>query len=177
LRGDDGTGWSLAWKISFWARLLDGNHSYKLLKDLLKATDQAGTKSSGGGGSYTNLFDACPPFQIDGNFGGVAGMAEMILQSQEEAISLLPALPDAWATGKVSGLKARGNFEISINWKNKKIVTASVLSVVGGKCRIRTNQPIKITGLTINSKRTANGYLTSFNTKKGEVYHIIGEKI
>jgi len=176
LRGDDGTGWSLAWKINFWARLLDGNHSYKLIKDLLRATGQAATNYSGGGGSYPNLFDAHPPFQIDGNFGGLAGMTEMMLQSQDDAIYLLPALPDAWASGKISGLKARGNFGISINWKNKKIVSASVLSVVGGKCLLRTNEPIKIAGLPVSSKKAANGYLTAFNTKKGQVYYIVGRK-
>ena len=166
LRGDDGTGWSLAWKVNFWARLLDGNHSYMLLKDLLRTTDQSGTNYRGGGGSYKNLFDAHPPFQIDGNFGGLAGMTEMLLQSQTGDIYLLPALPDAWSTGKISGLKARGNFTVSINWKNKKLVSASVLSVVGGKCRIRTNEPIKVTGLTVSSTKTARGYITSFNTQK-----------
>ncbi len=177
LRGDDGTGWSLAWKINFWARLLDGNHSYKLLKYLLRATDQAGTNYSGGGGSYINLFDAHPPFQIDGNFGGLAGMAEMLLQSQTDEIYLLPALPDEWATGSISGLKARGNFEISIKWKNKKLINATVLSVVGGKCRIRTDEPIKIIGLMVSAKKSTRGYITSFDTKKGQLYHIIGRKI
>jgi alpha-L-fucosidase 2 len=173
LRGDDGTGWSLAWKINFWARLLDGNHSYKLLKYLLRATDQPGTNYKGGGGSYINLFDAHPPFQIDGNFGGLAGMTEMLLQSQNDEIALLPALPDAWATGKISGLKARGNFEVAISWKNNRLMSASVLSVAGGKCVIRTNQPIKITGLQVSSKKTANGFLTSFASKKGIKYQII----
>ena len=177
LRGDDGTGWSLAWKINFWARLLDGNHSYRLLKDLLRSTDKTTANYGGGGGSYTNLFDAHPPFQIDGNFGGLAGMSEMLLQSQTGEIYLLPALPDAWATGKISGLKARGNFTISINWKNKKIVSASVLSVVGGKCRIRTNQPIRIAGATVKSVKAAKGYIITFNTNKGVVYHVIGNSI
>jgi alpha-L-fucosidase 2 len=176
LRGDEGTGWSLAWKINFWARLLDGNHSYKMLKDLLRATNVAGTNYSGGGGSYINLFDAHPPFQIDGNFGGVSGMAEMLLQSQNNEIQLLPALPAAWATGQISGLKARGNFEVSMNWKNKKITTASILAVVGGKCIIRSNEPLKITGMQVISKKTANGYVTSFNTKKGLKYNITGTK-
>jgi alpha-L-fucosidase 2 len=171
LRGDAGTGWSLAWKISFWARLLDGNHSYKLLKDLLRATDQAGTEYKGGG-TYLNLFDAHPPFQIDGNFGGVAGMTEMLLQSQSNEIYLLPALPDAWAAGEIRGLKARGNFEVGMQWKNKKIVKASIQSVVGGPCVIRTNEPIKIGGIKAKSKQTDHGYLTSFVSKKGENYLI-----
>lgn len=172
LRGDDGTGWSLAWKINFWARLLDGNHSYKLLKDLLRAVEQSGTSYTGGGGAYANLFDAHPPFQIDGNFGGLAGMTEMLLQSQTGDIQLLPALPDAWAEGSISGLKARGNFEVSINWKNGKLTAASVLAVVGGKCIIRTADPIRITGLPVRSKKTTNGYTTSFNSIKGKKYII-----
>jgi alpha-L-fucosidase 2 len=135
-----------------------------------------GTNYSGGGGSYINLFDAHPPFQIDGNFGGVSGMAEMLLQSQNNEIQLLPALPDAWATGQISGLKARGNFEVSMSWKNKKITTASILAVAGGKCIIRSNEPLKITGMQVTSKKTANGYVTSFNTKKGLKYNIIGAK-
>jgi alpha-L-fucosidase 2 len=153
---------------------LDGNHSYKLLKDLLRSTDQPGTNYAGGGGSYINLFDAHPPFQIDGNFGGLAGMTEMLLQSQDNEIYLLPALPDEWRTGKISGLKARGNFEVGINWKNNKLTTASVLAIVGGKCTIRTNIPIKIDGLNVSSKKTAKGYVTSFNSKKGLKYNIIG---
>jgi alpha-L-fucosidase 2 len=172
LRGDEGTGWSLAWKINFWARLLDGNHSYKLLKDLLRATDQPNVNYSGGGGSYINLFDAHPPFQIDGNFGGLSGMIEMLLQSQSGEISLLPALPDAWAEGSISGLKARGNFEVSISWKQKKLIRASVLSVVGGMCKLRTAGPIKVYGLTTVSIKTTNGYITKFNTKKGGRYYV-----
>ncbi|MDP9080172.1 MAG: glycoside hydrolase family 95 protein [Bacteroidota bacterium] len=174
LRGDEGTGWSLAWKINFWARLLDGNHSYKMIKDLLRATNMEGTNYSGGGGSYVNLFDAHPPFQIDGNFGGLTGMTEMLLQSQENEIYLLPALPDAWATGQISGLKARGNFEVGISWKNKKLVNASILSVVGGRCTIRSNEPIKVATVTAVTKKTANGYVTSFESKKGVRYNITG---
>ena len=174
LRGDEGTGWSLAWKINFWARLLDGNHSYKMIKDLLRATAVSGTNYSGGGGSYINLFDAHPPFQIDGNFGGVSGMAEMLLQSQNNEINMLPALPDAWATGEISGLKARGNFEVSMRWKDMKLTNASVLAVVGGKCNIRTNEPIKVAGTSAICKKTANGYVTAFNTQKGLRYNITG---
>jgi len=174
LRGDEGTGWSLAWKINFWARLLDGNHSYKMIRDLLRVTDQPGTNYKGGGGAYINLFDAHPPFQIDGNFGGLAGMIEMLLQSQNNEIALLPALPDAWADGQVSGLKARGNFEVSMTWKNKNIVTASVLAKAGGPCTIRTPQPVTVAGITAKSKKTDNGYVISFAAKKGMEYLISG---
>lgn len=172
LRGDEGTGWSLAWKINFWARLLDGNHSYMLLKDLLRATGEAGTNYHGGGGSYINLFDAHPPFQIDGNFGGLAGMIEMLLQTQNNEIALLPALPDAWADGEIGGLKARGDYEVTMHWKNKLITNASVLAAVNGNCRIRTANPIKIAGLRVASKKTDSGYTTSFAAKKGVKYII-----
>jgi alpha-L-fucosidase 2 len=177
LRGDAGTGWSLAWKINFWARLLDGNHAYKMIHYLLKLTGSSKTNYANGGGSYANLFDAHPPFQIDGNFGALSGMCEMLVQSQSGEISLLPAIPDAWAEGNISGLKARGNFQIAMNWKNKQIVTASILSVTGGICKLRTIAPVKITGVHARSVKTANGYLTSFNTKKGMLYKITGSKI
>jgi len=177
LRGDAGTGWSLAWKINFWARLLDGNHAYKMIHYLLRLTGSLKTNYANGGGSYANLFDAHPPFQIDGNFGALSGMCEMLVQSQSGEISLLPAIPDAWADGSISGLKARGNFEIAMHWKNKQIVTASVLSVTGGTCKLRTHVPVKITGAQARSVKTANGYLTSFNTKKGMLYKITGSKI
>jgi alpha-L-fucosidase 2 len=176
LRGDEGTGWSLAWKINFWARLLDGNHSYKMLKYLLRVTGQEGTNYSRGGGSYINLFDAHPPFQIDGNFGGIAGMTEMLLQSQNGEIDLLPALPDAWAAGEIAGLKARGNFEVGITWKGHKLTKAYILAVAGGKCNVVTTMPVKITGLAITPKKTANGYLIAFNAKKGMRYNIVASE-
>ena len=174
IRGDAGTGWSRAWKINFWARLLDGNHAYRLLRELLKYTGEAGTNYSSGGGTYPNFFDAHPPFQIDGNFGGTAGMAEMLIQSHLNDIHLLAALPDAWISGSVVGLKARGGFEVGIRWANHRLTTSTVKSLNGGSCVLRTAQPIQVKGIAVTSKQTDVGYITTFPTQKGIVYNVVG---
>jgi alpha-L-fucosidase 2 len=172
IRGDEGTGWSKAWKINFWARLLDGNHAYLLIRDLLHATGERGYNYSGGGGTYPNFFDAHPPFQIDGNFGGTAGMAEMLLQSHLNEIHLLPALPDAWKEGQVKGLRARGNIEVSMSWKNNRLKTATLKAFGAGKYRIRTNVPVRINGVLSKPAADKHGYIIQFTAEKGKIYTV-----
>ena len=176
-RGDGGTGWSRVWKIAFWARLLDGNHAHLLLKQAMNVTDNTGMDYMNGGGVYENLFDAHPPFQIDGNLGATACMSEMLLQSHLGEIHLLPALPDVWKTGTVSGLCARGAFDVDMQWKDGKLTTAKILSKQGGICKLRTDVPVTIKGQDVVSEKDDKGYyITSFRTWPEAVFQVMATK-
>jgi len=201
-RGDVSTGWSMAWKINWWAKLKDGNHAYKILKDgltYINPNDERATM--GGGGTYPNLFDAHPPFQIDGNLGGTAGITEMLIQSNEGAIELLPALPDVWAEGSIKGLKAQGNFQVDLTWEKHQLKVAKVHSQLGGNCTIRSSTPLKVVGvdhqkgsvqpvnpllgwgsapITVNPSHAVlpdlglrESFLLNFETAPGEVYTLV----
>ncbi len=146
IKGDETTGWSKGWRINLWARLKDGDHAYKMYRELLKYVEPDGVKVNyqRGGGTYPNLFDAHPPFQIDGNFGGSAAVAEMLVQSTPDLIELLPAVPKAWSSGKVSGLKARGGFEISMQWEGGQVKNVKIKSKNFPSVRVRMNGEIKV---------------------------------
>ena len=176
LRGDGGTGWSRAWKISCWARLRDGERAYSLLKSAQNWTDMTSlSMSDSDGGLYSNLLDAHPPFQIDGNFGICAGIAEMLLQNTGTCIVLLPALPAAWQDGSFSGLAAENGFRVSLEWKDGVPVSAEILSLFGERCSLMTGNAAVQSVLTAKGKKVRfvkdNGVI-SFDTEAGSRYRI-----
>ncbi len=160
MRGDAGTGWSLAWKINMWARLQDGDHAYRLLRQALTPVPATGGRGTGGaGGVYPNLFDAHPPFQIDGNFGATSGITEMLLQSHDGEIHLLPALPGAWPAGRVAGLRARGGIEVDISWNEGRLAMVTLRARAATRCQVRHGERLVTVQLRARRAMRLDGHL------------------
>lgn len=164
-RGDMATGWSLGWKINFWARMLDGNHAFRIIKNMLTMIPDS-IEWAASGGTYPNLFDAHPPFQIDGNFGCAAGVCEMLVQSHDGAVHLLPALPDDWKSGEIKGVRARGGFIVNIAWQRGAISQATVRSTIGGTLRLRSYVPLQGKGLKKATGACPNDLMAPATVKK-----------
>ena len=178
LRGTHSTGWSTGWRIGLYARLYEAENAYQRYRLLLNYSRTLNTKVKARGvigGTYPNMLDSHPPFQIDANFAAPAGVAELLLQSQFGSIDLLPALPKAWSEGSFRGLRARGAFEVDLKWQNGKVQKCSILSLAGNKCTLRSHTPFKVKGVDAELKKEGDWYVSEFATTKGKRYEIVAK--